>query len=244
MQTNDRDFSSKNSDQSQAFTPSSPAPDSSSSARTPESFETSVETREKRVIPLLEERLHVNRQRRKIGEVILRREVETRIIEVPVRREKLIVEQISPEFRQIACIDFPEAEISNQEGNTPDLSEQTLTAYYATPQAASYALKVFDQTLANQCQSVSLAIVVQKGDRPEQTSHQFETLATATQFLDAMESFLRQFTAAAPALESHAIVLKLVAPPDVLHEVYRAGTEQGDRSPGSALSKARRFFLA
>lgn len=57
-------------------------------------------------IKLLEERLVVQIDRHKVGEVIIRKEVETQIIEVPIRREKLIVEQISPEYKQIAIIDL------------------------------------------------------------------------------------------------------------------------------------------
>ncbi|WP_313949288.1 DUF2382 domain-containing protein [Leptolyngbya sp. FACHB-261] len=48
-------------------------------------------------IRLLDERLVVNRSKRKTGEIIVRKEIETRIVEVPVRYEKLIVEQINPE---------------------------------------------------------------------------------------------------------------------------------------------------
>ena len=57
-------------------------------------------------ISLLEERLVIDSQKRKVGEVIVRKEIETRIVEVPVRREKLIVEQISPTFKQLAVVDL------------------------------------------------------------------------------------------------------------------------------------------
>lgn len=57
-------------------------------------------------IQLLEERLVVNMHRRKLGEVIVRKVVETEIIEVAVRREKLVVEQISPEYQQLAVVDL------------------------------------------------------------------------------------------------------------------------------------------
>ncbi|MBM0741998.1 DUF2382 domain-containing protein [Phormidium sp. CLA17] len=57
-------------------------------------------------ISLLEERLVIDSHRRKIGEVIVRKEIETRIIEVPVRREKLIVEQVSPTYQQLAVVDL------------------------------------------------------------------------------------------------------------------------------------------
>jgi hypothetical protein len=61
---------------------------------------------EEQNIRLLEERVVVNRYRRKVGEVIIRKVVETQMIEVPVRLEKLVVEQISPERRQLACVNL------------------------------------------------------------------------------------------------------------------------------------------
>ncbi|MEM8832799.1 MAG: DUF2382 domain-containing protein [Cyanobacteria bacterium P01_G01_bin.19] len=44
-------------------------------------------------ISLLEEKLHVTRQKQKVGEVIVRKEVETKMVAIPVRREKLVVEK-------------------------------------------------------------------------------------------------------------------------------------------------------
>jgi hypothetical protein len=59
-------------------------------------------------ISLLEERLIVNLIRRKVGEVVIRKEIETCLlqVEIPVRREKLIVEQLSPEYKRLAEIDL------------------------------------------------------------------------------------------------------------------------------------------
>ena len=62
------------------------------------------------IVRLVEERLVVNRSKHKIGEVIVRKEIETRIIQVPVRYEKLIVEQVSPERKQLVKIDLGQAE--------------------------------------------------------------------------------------------------------------------------------------
>lgn len=62
---------------------------------------------EAEIIQLLEERLVVNRQWRKAGEVVIRKIIDTRLVEVPVRREKLVVEQISPDRRQLASIELP-----------------------------------------------------------------------------------------------------------------------------------------
>ncbi|WP_199192210.1 DUF2382 domain-containing protein [Chlorogloea sp. CCALA 695] len=62
------------------------------------------------IVRLVEERLVVNRRKRKIGEVVVRKEIETRIIQVPVRYEKLIVEQISPERKQLVEINLGQTE--------------------------------------------------------------------------------------------------------------------------------------
>lgn len=71
--------------------------------------ETSMsETLTEEVFSLLEERLIVNLSRRKIGEIVIRKEIETQIlqVEVPIQREKLIVEQVSPEYQLLAQIDL------------------------------------------------------------------------------------------------------------------------------------------
>lgn len=57
-------------------------------------------------IPLREERLIVDKHKQKAGEVIVRKEIETEIIEVPIQREKLIIEQVGPEPKQLAEIDL------------------------------------------------------------------------------------------------------------------------------------------
>jgi Domain of unknown function (DUF2382) len=60
------------------------------------------------VIALLEERLVVDLTRRKIGDIVVRKEIETHLlqVQVPMRREKLIVEQVSPEYQRLAEIDL------------------------------------------------------------------------------------------------------------------------------------------
>ena len=67
------------------------------------------------VFSLLEERLLVSLTKRKIGEIVVRKEVETQIIQVqvPIQREKLIVEQVSPEYKLLAQIDLGQANLQN-----------------------------------------------------------------------------------------------------------------------------------
>lgn len=72
----------------------------------------SSEMRDETVIPLREERLIIDRKKRKAGEVVVRKEVETEIIEVPVQRERLIVEQVGDEPRTLAEIDLHDDRIN------------------------------------------------------------------------------------------------------------------------------------
>ena len=57
----------------------------------------------------------VDRNKHKVGEMIVRKEIETRIIQVPVRYEKLIVEQVSPERKQLVEINLGQAEVAGIE---------------------------------------------------------------------------------------------------------------------------------
>jgi hypothetical protein len=66
------------------------------------------------VIPLLAERVVVDRRKRKVGEVVVRKVIETEVIEVVVRREKLIVEQVSPSYEELAVIDLGETSIERK----------------------------------------------------------------------------------------------------------------------------------
>jgi uncharacterized protein (TIGR02271 family) len=67
------------------------------------------------VVSLLEERLMVNLSRRKVGEIVIRKEIQTHVlqVQVPVRREKLVVEQVSPEYKRLADIELGQADHSD-----------------------------------------------------------------------------------------------------------------------------------
>jgi Domain of unknown function (DUF2382) len=56
---------------------------------------------------LLEERLRVELTQRKLGEIVIRKEVATQLvsIQVPMRREKLMIEQVTPAYKLLAEID-------------------------------------------------------------------------------------------------------------------------------------------
>lgn len=116
---------------------------------------------EEHSIRLLEERLVVNSQRRKVGEVIVRKEIETHIIEVPVRREKLVVEQVSPEHKQLAIIDLKGAidGVELQEAAAPD-AHPVVTGEFSSIEAAIHLLKLVAAKADSGCEKVELTLVL------------------------------------------------------------------------------------
>jgi hypothetical protein len=128
---------------------------------------------EEQIIRLLEERLVVESSKRKIGEVIVRKVIETRMIQVPVRREKLIVEQISPENKQLAEIDLGEGEIAGVDltevqrlESTRLDSSLTVSGEFSSPKIASLLLNAIALERNHGCKQVRLTIAV------EDESHQ------------------------------------------------------------------------
>lgn len=67
---------------------------------------------EEHQISLLEEKLIVKRFKQKVGEIIIRKEIETRTIHLPIRREKLIIEKAGATTEQLAQIDLKEGKVN------------------------------------------------------------------------------------------------------------------------------------
>ena len=118
------------------------------------------------IIPLLEERLNVEYQRRKVGEVIIRKRIETRMIEVPVRYEKLIIEQVSPEQKSLAEVDLSQGALENIEivgvGGKPIVSGE-----FKSPRTATYVLDAIAKTLRHRCKSVRIEVELEDGKLQE-----------------------------------------------------------------------------
>ncbi len=132
---------------------------------------------EEKIIRLLEERLVVESNKHKIGEVIVRKEIETRMIQVPVRREKLIVEQVSPEHKQLAEIDLSDGGISALElnlGETLELTNfkggLTVSGEFSSPKIASLLLNAIALEKNHGCHQVQVVISV--ADESHQKKYQ------------------------------------------------------------------------
>lgn len=142
------------------------------------------------IIRLLEERVVVERGKRKIGEVIVRKEVGTRMVQVPVRYEKLIVEEVGSEPRQLAEIDLSLAPVSQDElpdtavtatktissdeqsataitadKNTSLNGELTVSGKFSSPKIASLILNAIAMERRHGCKQIRVEIVVESEER-------------------------------------------------------------------------------
>ncbi|WP_346292362.1 YsnF/AvaK domain-containing protein [Sphaerothrix gracilis] len=148
-------------------------------------------------VRLLQERLKVNRDRRKVGEVVVRKVIETRMVEVPVRREKLIVEQVTPEHQPLAEIDLGEGQISGLELQAEDFTaparattDAIASGNLLTIQAATWLLHTVTQQAPQICERVSVTLSLRIGAQTETIYCEFLTPQTAERSLAAMATAL------------------------------------------------------
>ncbi|MBE9197571.1 DUF2382 domain-containing protein [Nodularia sp. LEGE 06071] len=125
------------------------------------------EVDEENIVRLIEERLIADSRKHKIGEVIVRKEIETRMVQVPVRREKLIVEQVGSENKQLAEIDLSQGDISgielmalqSHEGTILD-GHLTVHGDFTSPKIASLLLNAIALEHNHGCHQVKITIAV------------------------------------------------------------------------------------
>jgi len=108
------------------------------------------------MVPLLEERLQVEYERRKVGEVIIRKKIETRMIQVPVRYEVLVIEQVSPEQKTLAEVDLSQGTFSDE---VPAVAgKPTVSGEFKSAKTASAVIDAIAKTLRHQCKSIRIEI--------------------------------------------------------------------------------------
>lgn len=140
------------------------------------------------IIRLLGERVIVDRNKRKIGEVIVRKEIETRMVEIPVRREKLIVEQVSPEHKQLAEIELGQEQLTGielRQGEASQLTQPfgvsigtdnglTVSGEFDSPKIASLLLNAIALERRQGCKKVRIQVVVEDTERQKTYQEWFE----------------------------------------------------------------------
>jgi hypothetical protein len=136
---------------------------------------------DREVIRLLEERLVINRSKRKVGEVIVRKEIETRMVQVPIQREKLIVEQVGEDPKVLAEIDLGEGQITGIDLREikVDPSEPTVIAEFTSVQKASKILNSIADQPRHGCVKVRLEIVLENKELEETYKKWFDTYSNS-----------------------------------------------------------------
>ena len=135
---------------------------------------------EDEIIRLLGERLVVNRSKWKVGEVVVRKEIENKMIQVPLRREKLIIEQVSPEAKIIAEIDLGKGDITSMqqaEVPSPD-TDNTVSGEFLSPKTASNLLDAIAYQKHHGCAKVRVELVVDNPELQEMYQSMFDRCAT------------------------------------------------------------------
>lgn len=128
---------------------------------------------EEEIVRLLEERLVVNRRKHKVGEVVVRKEIATQIIEVPIQREILIIEQVGSETKRLAEIDLSKGEVIGVELAKVPSSEihhpkeplqdkgYTVIGEFVSPRAASNLLDAIALQKQHGCAKVRVELLVE-----------------------------------------------------------------------------------
>lgn len=123
------------------------------------------------VIQLLEERLVVRSDKRKVGEIVVRKEIETRIVEVPVRREKLIVERVEPTYERIAEIDIGQSYVNGKEHSIANghkiANDNTVEGSFDSPRTASDLLDAIARTPLHDCAEIRIEITLKDSKHKE-----------------------------------------------------------------------------
>lgn len=146
-----------------------------------------------KTIQLVEERLVVNRRRVKVGEISVRRVVETEIVEVPIRREKLIVEKVG-EGDPIVEVKLGEPRLIGNgfavdSGIDSHTHDSTAIGNLTTIRDAAAFLQAAT-TLDSHCEKIRVYIFLNQTTGLKATVHQFESSETAVQVLLSLESTL------------------------------------------------------
>jgi len=108
------------------------------------------------IVPLLEERLKVEYERRKVGEVVIRKQVETRMVQVPVRYEKLVIEQVGGE-KPLAEVDLSQGAL-DAVGVSEVTGKPLVSGEFKSAKTASYVLDAIAKTLRHRCKNIRIEI--------------------------------------------------------------------------------------
>nr|ADN16157.1 Domain of unknown function DUF2382-like protein [Gloeothece verrucosa PCC 7822] len=130
-------------------------------------------------IELLEERLKIDRHRRKVGEVVIRKEIEIKTVEIPVRLEKLIIEQVGTETQRLAEVDLSRETITGDDlfKTTPTTAATTVEGTFSSLEQAIEILAIIARQPPHGCQSVQVKLLLEDGKFQESYQIMFQKYA-------------------------------------------------------------------
>jgi|GEM_PF-6539560 len=153
-----------------------------------------------KTIPLVQEKLIVNRQRRKLGEVVVRKVTETEWVQIPIYKEKLLVHK-EGEAQPIAEVSLgesqlppgvaiaqPQSQASLGSNNRHSSSEPFVVGQW---QSIDTALEVLDHLATGNGTAnvpVNVFLFLKRDSSPGQIKLDFPTPNLATHFLRNLDS--------------------------------------------------------
>jgi len=181
---------------------------------------------EDQTFKLLEEKLVINRQRVKLGEVVIRKVTETRMVEIPVQRERLVVQKQGEDV-PLAEVPLGETHLNLAEGLTPGMThheESVARGQLRTLQDAIRCLVVLARNGNGGCQRIRAMLMLNPRDRPsgEMARMEFESPTTAAHVLSAI----------APSWSSvcREVVLELVVEDEAAQARYQRWFDEYSRA--------------
>ena len=122
-------------------------------------------------LSLLEEKLRVVRHKHKVGEVVVRKQVETRIAKIPLRREKLIIERIGKNPQQLTEVVISEEKVNGFNYDELEPANSQLNAAkskYVSVEQAQNILKEIEQLSAINKPKIRIEIINNNSDLQQQ----------------------------------------------------------------------------
>ena len=124
-------------------------------------------------VKLYEEKLKVTRRQQKIGEVIVRKQVETRMVQIPISREKLIVERVGQNPERLTEVVISEGKVNGfkyDQLNHQDNTLHTSTSQYLEVATAQQLLEAIANL--NSASQVRVRLEIVSNDAQDSTEHQ------------------------------------------------------------------------
>ena len=118
-------------------------------------------------VSLLEEKLQIARQKYKVGEVVVRKKVETKMIQIPIRRESLIIEKSGNNPEQLGEVVIGEEKVNGfkyKELNNTTNNLYTTKSNYLDITTAQELLEAIANLVSGANSRVRLEIVTNYAD--------------------------------------------------------------------------------